>query len=336
MTRRLDAETVRRAAHRKWADILASCGIERAYLTGKEGPCPICRDGKDRFVFDDKDGRGSYICRQCGAGDGFKLLQAVLGIGFSEALGMVAERAGEARAITIRQGRDIEEATKEAKAIWARSRPIEQVPAVAAWWFLRTGELPPSAELRATPRLKYGREGEFPAMVARIKDGAGVSYSLHRTYLDETGQKAPVESPRKVMDIQMRENSAVRLYPAGAELGVAEGIETAESCRLLFGVPTWALLNARNMRSFVPPPEVRRLIIFGEMDGSYTGQAAAFDLAQRLWVKRKNWDPELYVEVRIHGMTVDPNAWDRDWNDLWRSKRVIEPAPPQPIDRSAA
>ncbi|MDI5829610.1 hypothetical protein MJN51_36035, partial [Salmonella enterica subsp. enterica serovar Kentucky] len=34
----------------------------------RHAPCPAC-GGKDRFRFDD-NGRGSFICNQCGAGDG--------------------------------------------------------------------------------------------------------------------------------------------------------------------------------------------------------------------------------------------------------------------------
>jgi hypothetical protein len=31
--------------------------------------CPVC-GGSDRFRFDDKEGRGTWFCNQCGAGDG--------------------------------------------------------------------------------------------------------------------------------------------------------------------------------------------------------------------------------------------------------------------------
>ena len=38
------------------------------------GTCPMC-GGKDRFRFDDKGGRGTWICSQCGAGDEIELVK---------------------------------------------------------------------------------------------------------------------------------------------------------------------------------------------------------------------------------------------------------------------
>jgi putative DNA primase/helicase len=61
--------TIERARFR-WREILPQLGVETRYLTNKHGPCPICRKGRDRFRFDDRDGSGSYICSQCGAGSG--------------------------------------------------------------------------------------------------------------------------------------------------------------------------------------------------------------------------------------------------------------------------
>lgn len=319
---RLNADAVRWAAQNKWASILAAAGIDKAYLTKKQGPCPICQDGEDRFCFDDKDGRGSYICRVCGPGDGFNLLQRVKGIGFSEALKLVAELSGEARPIKVSDGPNPEEVRKEVRAIWGRSLPLAEVSAVAAWWNLRVGEVPHSTELRGVPSLKCGIDGAFPAMVARIKDAKGESVSLHRTYLSNDGQKAPVQSPRRLMPLPLPDGSAIRVFPHEGVLGVAEGIENAVSCRVMFGVPTWSLINAVNMKAFVPPPDVQKLIIFADFDASFAGQASAMDLARKLWAKRKDWTPHLTVEVRMPGVTIDPGAWDRDWNDYLQIKRT--------------
>ena len=45
--------------------------------------------GSDRFRFDDKEGRGTWFCNQCGAGDGLKLVEKVFGVTPSEAAGKV-------------------------------------------------------------------------------------------------------------------------------------------------------------------------------------------------------------------------------------------------------
>lgn len=320
---RLDAETVRKAAKSKWADIIAKTGIDRAYLTKKGSACPICQDGEDRFSFDDKDGRGTWICRACGAGDGFKLLQMAHGWDFTRTLREVAALAGEARPIMVRNGRDLEEVKAEMREIWKSGKPLAEVEAVTRWWLRRTGVVPDCKELRAVRSLRCAGHADLPAMVALVRDAKGDVVNLHRTYIATDGQKPhDMAENRRVMDTQMPDGCAVRLAPISEHMGVAEGIETAESCRIMFDVPTWALLNARNMTHFVPPPEVRRITIFGDLDASFTGQASAFALANALYRKRKTLN--LVVEVKVYGITVDSAAWDRDWNDAHAIRRAIE------------
>ena len=60
--------TVERATGR-WPGILKHFGLDDRTLSGDHCPCPVC-GGKDRFRFDDKEGRGTYYCSHCGAGHG--------------------------------------------------------------------------------------------------------------------------------------------------------------------------------------------------------------------------------------------------------------------------
>jgi len=66
MSERLD---VRQIAQGRWKSILTALGADEKTLSGKHTACPLC-GGKDRFRFDDKEGRGTYFCSGCGAGDG--------------------------------------------------------------------------------------------------------------------------------------------------------------------------------------------------------------------------------------------------------------------------
>jgi hypothetical protein len=67
--------------HRKhdgnWHAVLTALGISAQLLDGRHHPCPGC-GGTDRFRFDDKEGRGTWICSQGGgaplAGDALDLL----------------------------------------------------------------------------------------------------------------------------------------------------------------------------------------------------------------------------------------------------------------------
>lgn len=72
----------------KWQSIFNSLGIEVG--NGKHCPCPVC-GGKDRFRFDNKDGRGTYICSQCGSGDGLNLIKNYYHCDAKEASRKVAE-----------------------------------------------------------------------------------------------------------------------------------------------------------------------------------------------------------------------------------------------------
>jgi len=70
---RVDAAKQR--AHGRWTEILGAMGLEERLLRRKPMPCPVCKDGVDRFQYTDKFGEGNYHCRKCGPGGGFKLLR---------------------------------------------------------------------------------------------------------------------------------------------------------------------------------------------------------------------------------------------------------------------
>src|SRR6185295_2478683 len=76
--------------------------------------------------------------------------------------------------------------------------------------------------------------------------------------------------------------AAVRLYIPGETLAIAEGIETALAVRLLTGLPVWAALNERLMRSMVLPREVRLVHIFADSDRNGVGEEAARELGERM------------------------------------------------------
>ena len=78
-------DTVKQACGH-WPRILPALGMN--VIKNRHQACPVC-GGADRFRFDDKEGRGTWFCNQCGAGDGLKLVEKVFGISASEAAGKV-------------------------------------------------------------------------------------------------------------------------------------------------------------------------------------------------------------------------------------------------------
>jgi putative DNA primase/helicase len=140
--------------------------------------------------------------------------------------------------------------------------------------------------------------------IAMVTGPDGAPSILHRTYLTVDGHKAPVIEPRRLMPGTFAKGAAIRLAPAGDALGIAEGIETALSASALFGMPCWAAVNAGMLAAWQPPSEAKRIIIFGDNDSNYAGQAAAYALARRLR------SDECVVEVQI------PAEVGSDWNDV--------------------
>lgn len=84
-------QDIKAAARYRWQEIHAAIGIDPKFLRNKHQPCPAC-GGEDRFRYDDKDGKGTFICThwESGAGDGFGLVMHFLGCDFQTALKQVS------------------------------------------------------------------------------------------------------------------------------------------------------------------------------------------------------------------------------------------------------
>jgi len=315
-------EPLKDRAMNRWHGILPAIGIPPKALTNRHGPCPIC-GGKDRFRFDNKGGRGTWICSHCGAGDGIELVKKFLGCDFKEAARRIEQHIGAAAIIVRDFSRPVSTAVTnnvqrdDKVKLWNRSKLITPDDIAGRYLFERCGltTFPPC--LRFAPDERYTEAGQrptwHPMLVAKVdpSDEAvafGEKPALHRTYLSPVSGKAEVAVQRKMMGA-MPSGAAVRLSQYTDSLGIAEGIETALSASALFGVPVWAALNANLLQEWTPPKDVTTVYVFGDNDASATGQAAAYTLAHRL--KGKG----LAVTVEI------PARTDTDWNDVWRERR---------------
>lgn len=289
----------------RWPSILMHFGIEERFLKNKGCPCPIC-GGKDRYRFDDKAGRGTWICNQCGAGDGFALLEKIKGWSFKEAAYQVEQIAGSVQAVEVKRESDDAKKMAAVKRIWNESEPVCKGDPV--WMYLnrRIGlELIPAC-LRYHPALPYV-DGEnvdyFPALVAAVSSHENQGIGVHRIYLTAEGYKAPVDKAKKLMAGKPMNGASIKLGASSEVLGIAEGIETALAASRKFSVPVWAAISANLMEQWVPPESVKKVIVFGDNDESFTGQASAYELARKL---------------RLKGIEVDvmiPELAGKDWAD---------------------
>lgn len=291
------------AAKGKWKGILLQFGIEREHLTGKHAPCPLC-GGEDRFRFDNKHGNGSSICNQCGAHTGMQLLQKIRGWDFATAAAEVDKVLGNVQPDAVKPAIDEQKRKAMLNALWKAGKPIERDD--PAGWYLtsRIGagwqDFP---DLRFVDQCPAPDGMKRPAMIALVRDAEGNPANIHRTFLHDEGRKADMDNPRAMMPGSVPEGSAVRLFPASAVMGIAEGIETAYAAAKRFGVSVWSAIDAGKLAKWQPPKGCDTVMVFGDNDRNFTGQAAAYALANRLAVKG------LAVSVHI------PETQGRDWAD---------------------
>jgi hypothetical protein len=170
-----------------------------------------------------------------------------------------------------------------------RAVPLADTPA-AAYLRGRGLRFADVADLLAHQDLTHWEtKSGYPGMIGVVRDRAGESFAIHRTYLQvdenapDTVIKAAVSKPR--MMLGKVAGGAVRLAPinAGAALGLCEGIETGlavmTSCA---GLPVWATLSATNLEQVKLPPDAHRIVILADHDASGAGARAAESAAGRL------------------------------------------------------
>lgn len=292
--------TVDRARGR-WLQILPALGIEARYLRNKHGPCPLC-GGRDRYRFDDRDGSGSYYCNRCGPGSGIVLLRKLHGWDYATACREVDQIIGtDLPAAPSANGRGDDRAGRleRIKRVIAEANDREVVEQELSRRGLRCWP----TVLVGHPALPYhdgGRcLGRYPAVIGPILGPDGQLQSCQRIYVGDL-------TPRKkaMPAVDTISGGAVRLFQPTHELGIAEGVETAIAAYELFRVPTWAALSTAGLKSFATPSGVHRLTVFADNDCNFAGQAAAYNLAERV---ARDLDD---VEVKVPGT---PGA---DWLDV--------------------
>jgi putative DNA primase/helicase len=314
---------------REWPAVLAQLGINESFLRLKKaGPCPVCA-GRDRFTFDNRKGHGDFICRACGPGDGFELLQRVHGWDFRTARREVMRAAGirdadrgEARTAPLRACNPlpppVAKPTARVLNIARTACAVVDCPDACAYLESRKlWPLPAGCTLKAHVGVDYFHEGQligrYPALVAEVRDIADELVTVHVTYL-HNGRKLEGRVPRKLLTVVTgREGCAVRLFGSnqlcsaqGPALGIAEGIETALSATVIDGIPVWAALNTSLLAKFEPPPSVKALALYADRD--VPGLLAAGQLLERL-------------QGRIRVSLKVPQAGFNDFNDQLTGRR---------------
>jgi putative DNA primase/helicase len=301
----------------QWVALLQKYGVHASSLTGKGSPCPIC-GGNDRFTYDNRRGRGDWVCRKCNggdrkAGDGFELICKSAGITFRELMleldaGFPADvRTGAVSRAAPAPGRKADPAwaQKRLDSMWENAIANGRNDLVSRYLRSRVPglDVAPSTALRLA-MLEYRHEkkviGQWPGILARFTLADGRLGTLHRTFLDRSKPaKATIITndgevlPSKLNDVTVNKlnGGAVRLMePVNGEIGVGEGLETVLAAHMMFGVPVWYCLNRILLSDFVVPEGlgIRVVHIFADFDAvdprtrKSPGMDAALNLAKRL------------------------------------------------------
>lgn len=290
----------------RWPGIFQSLGIEVG--DGRHTSCPVC-GGKNRFRMDDKNGTGSWYCNAEGAGDGWALIQKVLGIDFKEALKTVADIIGTVQASSI--PKETVMTPEKMREIFNGSKLVAEGDPVYRYLTNRgLKKIPDKLRFHPATWDKETKKNQ-KAMLAIVMSAENKAITMHRTYIDADGNKLNIVDCKKILPCVNGEKitgGACRLFPLDGRkiLGVAEGIETAIAATQYFGVPTWAAISANGMESFVPPKGINELMIFGDNDTSFAGHKAAYTLAFKAKVQFKI--PSISVNI--------PDAVGEDWADV--------------------
>jgi putative DNA primase/helicase len=290
-------------AHNRWASILGMLDVSPKSLTGRHGPCPLC-GGKDRFRFDNQNGRGTWICNNCGAGSGMDMALRMTGLSFRDCATKIRSLLGDATETKPRPAIDRNWAKRHCQDLWAAGMPLAGTEAET--YLAGRGIVTPETQaLRFHPDVQITgySASSLGAIVARVVDVEGNGVAIHRTYL-EGGRKVA----RKLLaaNAKLPDSVMVRLVPHSGVLGIAEGIETALAVSRDFGIPCWSVINAGFMSKFIAPADVTELYVFGDNDLKFAGQAAATECARRNAVRPDS--PTVHVRI--------PNRPGSDWADV--------------------
>lgn len=298
------------------------------------GLCPFHNERSDSFTVNDQ--RGTFHCFGCGVhGDAFGWLMRTEGMSFPAAVERVAAEAGVALPDRPRHAprpvaapieppaprepsaREIEAAQQRdrmqdlARRMWQAAGPLDGVARAYLTrrhvWPLPAG----AADVLRSARLRHPvTEAEHPVMLALVQAPNGEPRAVHRTYLTEAGAKLCGVGPRgDVIQAKLAlgpiDGAAIRLCPPAADLGLAEGIETALAATILTGLGAWACISATELRRQAPPPEVRRVTIFADRDDPKGKPEGTGLRAARA----------LHAALKPQGITADIRLPREPWGD---------------------
>ncbi|HFD3349198.1 TPA: primase-helicase zinc-binding domain-containing protein, partial [Klebsiella pneumoniae] len=317
-------DTVKQACGH-WPRILPALGMK--VIKNRPQACPICGGDarSDRFRFDDQEGRGTWYCNRCGAGDGLKLVEKVFGISAPEAArkvnavtGHLPPVAPEVIAATD-AGTEVDRKAAAALAV----RLLEKTrPATGNAYLTRKGFAGRECLTLTTSHKTGGVAYRAGDVVVPLYDGTGALVNLQ--FINAEGLKRTLKGGQVKGACHTFEGQK----QAGKRLWIAEGYATALTVHHLTGETIMVALSSVNLLSLASLARQKhpacQIILAADRDLNGTGQNKATAAAQA-----------------CEGIVALPPVFG-DWNDAMMLKgedatrkaiyAAIRPAAQSPFD----
>ncbi|HGG6330856.1 TPA: primase-helicase zinc-binding domain-containing protein [Salmonella enterica subsp. enterica serovar Java] len=280
--------------------MLPALGVK--VIKNRHQSCPVC-GGSDRFRFDDKEGRGTWFCNQCGAGDGLKLVEKVFGVSASEAAGKVNAVTGNLPPVApevIAAAEAETEADRKAAAALAVRLMDKTRPATGNAYLTRKG-FPALECLTLTAVHKTGgvtfRAGD---VVVPLYDNTGALVNLQ--LINSEGLKRTLKGGQVKGACHVIEGKK----QAGKRLWIAEGYATALTVHHLTGETVMVALSSVNLLSLASLARQKhpacQIVLAADRDLNGNGQSKAAAAADA-----------------CEGIVALPPVFG-DWNDAFMQK----------------
>lgn len=265
-------ETVKQACGH-WPHILPALGVK--VIKNRHQACPVC-SGSDRFRFDDKEGRGTWFCNQCGAGDGLKLVEKALGLSAGDAAKQVNAVTGNLSPVapeTLAAMDADTDASRKAAAELAATLMEKTRTATGNAYLTRKG-FPDRECLMLTASHKTGGVSYCKGdMAVPLYDDSGELVNLQLINADglkRTLKGGQVKGACNIIEGQKQ---------AGKRLWITEGYATALSVHQLTGETVMVALSSVNLLSLASLARQKyptcQLVLAADRDLNGDGQTKA-------------------------------------------------------------
>ncbi|MDM5057413.1 primase-helicase zinc-binding domain-containing protein [Aeromonas rivipollensis] len=294
------------AAVGHWPELLTAVGIDTPHH-GKHGPCPAC-GGRDRFRLDDKGGRGTFICSQCGSGDGLDLVCRVTNKTLKEAAALVAPLVGLSAGGLAPAERERIHQQQQVRAEAERKQDEQRCR---------------KAVRRAVTIMRDCEPGQAPYLVRKHLHWP--HGTINRTLIREGGENFPAESlvvplineATELVNVQLIRDDGTKRYLAGGQkagayhrieggelVAVVEGYATGLSVYLATGATVYCAMDCGNLAKVAAiacrqHPEAR-ILLCGDNDEATKGNPGRAKAEQ--------------AAAAVGGLVALPPV-SGDWND---------------------